>query len=107
MARPLQKEMRKPISPSEIASIGNNLYRGIEYNGRPAWQSWLAEGLAVDTVTVRRWLMTETPSRRAMPQPIAVLLVAADKVADRLQLWGQPRGTLIAERMAQAVFQEK
>jgi len=51
--------------------------------------------------------MTEMPSRRAIPQPIAVFLVAADKVADRLQLWNQPRGTLIAERMAQAVFKEE
>jgi hypothetical protein len=107
MARPLQKEVRTPISASEIAGIGINLYRGVEYNGRPSWQSWLADGLAVDAATVRRWLMTEMPSRRAIPQPIAVFLVAADKVADRLQLWNQPRGTLIAERMAQAVFQEK
>jgi len=98
MARPLQSKV--DLSASEFANIGANLYRGISYNGRPAWQAWLAEGLGVNAATIRRWLMEEALSRRSMPRPVSALLIAANGIADRLQMWRQPRGKLIVQRMA-------
>jgi hypothetical protein len=38
-----------------------------------------------------------TPASRRRRWPFS----AADRVADRLQMWDQPRGTLIVERMAE------
>lgn len=88
------------ISPRDLTRIGSSLYRGVTYNGRPAWQSWLAEGVGVDAATVRRWLMEDKDSGRAVPAPVAVLLLAAERTGERLRMWEQPRGTTIADRMA-------
>ena len=88
------------LTPMDLTRIGTALYRGVAYNGRSAWQSWLADGLMVNSVTVRRWLMANTISRRSMPVPIARLLLAAEGVAEHLALWDQPRGTVIVDRMA-------
>jgi hypothetical protein len=101
MGRSVQIEAGGIFSASDLARIGSTLYRGVQYKGRSAWQSWLADGLGVDRATIRRWLMDEAASRRSIPRPLALLLIAADRVADRLQMWDQPRGTLIVERMAE------
>jgi hypothetical protein len=103
MERPVQAPVRRGgrLSPEDIARIGAAIYRGVTYNGAPAWQSWLADGLSVDSATVRRWLMDGAPSRRAVPPPIALLLLAAERVAGRLEMWRLPRGTLIVDRMAE------
>jgi hypothetical protein len=34
------------VSASDLARIGATLYRGVQYKGRSAWQSWLADGLS-------------------------------------------------------------
>ena len=91
------------ISPEDLARIGAALYRGVVHKGRPAWQSWLADGMAVDVATVRRWLMASAKSRRAVPPPVAAILLAAEQVAEQLCLWRQPRGTLVAHRMAEII----
>jgi len=93
------------VSASDLARIGATLYRGVQYKGRSAWQSWLADGLGVDGATIRRWLMDEAASRRSIPRPLALLLIAANKVSDPLQMWDQPRGTLIVERMAEIALE--
>jgi len=93
------------VSASDLARIGATLYRGVQYKGRSAWQSWLADGLGVDSATIRRWLMDEAASRRSIPRPLALLLIAANRVSDRLQMWDQPRGTLIVERMAEIALE--
>ncbi len=89
------------LSSKDIARIGASIYRGVAYNGAPAWQSWLADGLSVDSATVRRWLMDGAPSGRAVPTPIALLLLAAERIAGQLEMWRLPRGTLIVDRMAE------
>ena len=89
------------LSSEDVARIGTSIYRGVVYNGSPAWQSWLADGLSVNSATVRRWLMDGAPSRRAVPAPLALLLLAAERVAGRLEMWSLPRGTLIVDRMAE------
>lgn len=94
---------RPRMSAGDVARIGASLYQGVEYNGRPSWQGWLADGLVVDVATVRRWLMESAPSRRSVPEPIAVLLWSAEHVSNELCLWEQPRGTPIARRMAELV----
>jgi hypothetical protein len=90
---------KRAISPQDLNRIGAALYRGVSYNGRPAWQSWLAGGVGVDRVTVRRWLMEDKSSGRAVPEPVAILLLAAERACERLRMWEQPRGTAIADRM--------
>ncbi len=92
------------LTPAELTRIGTALYRGVSYNGRASWQSWLADGLAVDAATIRRWLMEGTNSRRSIPVPTAKFLVAAEGVAEHLKLWNQPRGTVIADRMADVIL---
>jgi hypothetical protein len=89
------------LSSEDIARIGASIYRGVTYNGAPAWQSWLADGLSVDAATVRRWLMDGAPSHRCVPTPIARLLLAAERIAEQLEMWMLPRGTLIVDRMAE------
>lgn len=103
MGRSIQAEVSRGdgLSPKDIARIGASIYRGVAYNGAPAWQSWLADGLSVDSATVRRWLMVGARSSRAVPTPIALLLLAAERVAERLEMWRLPRGTLIVDRMAE------
>lgn len=91
------------LTPDELARIGTSLYRGVAYNGRPAWQSWLADGLSVNSATVRRWLMSDAASRRAVPSHVAGFLLAAEGVAGHLALWERPRGTSIAGRMAELI----
>jgi hypothetical protein len=88
------------LDAEDVARIGAALYRGISYRGRPAWQSWLADGLGVVPQSVRRWLADGT-SHVDVPQTTAGLLVAAERIADRLRMWEQPRGTLIVDRMAE------
>jgi len=82
------------------------IYRGVSYKGRPAWQAWFADGLAVDSATVRRWLMDGAVSARSVPPPVASLVIAAERVADILKMWEQPRGMLIADRMADVVVHQ-
>ena len=91
------------LSTAELIDIGTTLYRGVTYKGRPAWQSWLEDGLGIGSVTVRRWLMEDAASRRAASGPAAALLVAASRIAGELEMWDQPRGTLIVDRMAALV----
>jgi len=93
------------LSAAEVARIGAALYQGVTYRGRPAWQTWLAEGLGVTPPCVRRWLATGV-SRAVMPPTTVGLLLAAEKVAGRLAMWEQPRGTLITERMAMLISDE-
>jgi hypothetical protein len=88
------------LSSEDVARIGASIYRGVTYNGAPAWQSWLADGLSVDAATVRRWLMDGAPSQRSVPTPIALLLLAAERITEQLEMWMLPRGTLIVDRMA-------
>jgi hypothetical protein len=92
-------------SAPDLARIGATSYRGVQYKGRSAWQSWLADGLGVDSATIRRWLMDEAASRRSIPRPLALLLIAANRVSDRLQMRDQPRGTLIVDRMAEIALE--
>ena len=89
------------LGPEEFAQIGAALYRGVEYNGRAAWQSWLADGIGVDAVTIRRWLMEKEASRRSIPRPIGLLLRAANGISGELRMWDLPRGTAIVDRMAE------
>jgi hypothetical protein len=49
--------------------------------------------------------MDEAASRRSIPRPLALLLIAANRVSDRLQMWDQPRGTLIVDRMAEIALE--
>lgn len=94
----------REIAPEDLARIGRALYAGASYNGRTSWQSWLADGLAVDGATVRRWLMPEgVASRRAVPPTVATLLLASERISGELRMADQPRGTLIVDRMSDIV----
>ena len=84
------------MTPDEIARIGQGLYAGASYAGKPAWQSRLAGGLGVLPRTVRKWVSgdAEIPERRA------ATLRRADLLADRLAMASHP-GTLIEDRIAE------
>ncbi len=75
------------LTPGRLARIGAKIFHGVSYKGRPAWQGWFADGLAVDSAIVRRWLMDGAVSARSVPPPAASLVIAAERVADILKMW--------------------
>src|ERR1700737_1706177 len=105
MGRSVQIEVGAMVSASDLARIGATLYRGVQYKGRPRGQSGLGDGLGGDSATIRRWLMDGAASRRSIPRPLALLLIAANRVSDRLQMWDQPRGPLLVERRAEIALE--
>ncbi|ARJ66094.1 hypothetical protein WV31_10690 [Magnetospirillum sp. ME-1] len=94
------------MTPVDIERIGQALYPGVSYRGRPAWRAWLADGLEdggrpLNRRRVREW----TSGAAAIPAGFAQLLELAEPLADRLALATLPRGTRIRERMAEVIAQ--
>ena len=80
------------LGPNAVVRIGKALY-GDHAN----WRTGLAVGLGVPLHTLEHWL---TKGEHLMPTPVASLLVAAEPLAARLAMAEQPRGALIAQRLA-------
>lgn len=69
-------------------------------------RTWLVDGVGVDRVTVRRFLMEDKSSGRAVSEPVEILLLAAERACERLRVWEQPWGTAIADRMTDLALTE-
>jgi hypothetical protein len=80
------------LGPNAVVRIGKALY-GDHAN----WRTGLAAGLGVPLHTLEHWL---TEGEHLMPAPVASLLLAAEPLSARLAMAEQPRGALIAQRMA-------
>lgn len=98
----------------EIERIARKLYPNAStggadcWRGRETWQSWLAMGLKVSDIMVKKAVSkSDKPgSRRDLGAALQSILRQAEPMADQLRLWELPRGTLIIDRIAVLALEE-
>lgn len=98
----------------EIERIARRLYPNAAtggadcWRGRETWQSWLAQGLGISDIMLKKAVSRseKSGSRRDLGAAYQSILRQAESLADQLKMWAYPKETLIIDRIAALALEE-